>query len=100
MAIFGGEVPTVTEQYTIAQARDGLTRLVRRAESRAPVILTRRGKPVAVLLSYDEFNRLKPESDYLEALEGFRRDCAGELEGLAEALDNLRDASEGREVPL
>lgn len=90
----------MTEEYTIAEARDSLTRLVRRAEARAPVVLTRRGHPVAVLMSYDEFSRLAPARSFPDALEEFRRARAGALADLAEVFDGVRDGSEGREVPL
>jgi prevent-host-death family protein len=42
---------------SIAQAKDHLTRLVRQAEQGEPVRITRRGKPVAVLVSAAEYQR-------------------------------------------
>ena len=43
---------------SIAEARDRLASLVHDVEDGAPVELTRRGRPVAVLLSYHEYQRL------------------------------------------
>ena len=43
---------------SIADAKNQLTRLIHQAERGEPVHLTRRGKPVAVLLSEDEYARL------------------------------------------
>ena len=37
-------------EVSIAEARDTLTRLIQRAEAGEPVHITRRGKPVAVLV--------------------------------------------------
>ena len=45
-------------EISIAEAKNQLTRLIRAAENGKPVHITRRGKPVAVLLSEDEYARL------------------------------------------
>jgi prevent-host-death family protein len=45
--------------FSIAEAKDRLPRLVHDAEAGVPVALTRRGKPVAVLISMAEYDRLK-----------------------------------------
>ncbi len=44
---------------SIADAKNQLTRLIHQAEKGEPVHITRRGKPVAVLLSEDEYPRLR-----------------------------------------
>lgn len=46
------------KQYSIAQARDHLPGIVHEVERGAPVELTRRGKPVAVILSLQDYRRL------------------------------------------
>ncbi len=46
------------KQYSIAEARNHFTAIVRDVEREAAVELTRRGKPVAVLLSVQEYKRL------------------------------------------
>ncbi len=43
---------------SIAEARNQLSRVVHEAENTGEVQLTRRGKPVAVVLSMDEYRRL------------------------------------------
>jgi len=48
----------MTAQHSIAEARQKLPTLVRNAENGAAIELTRRGKPVAVLIGQREFVRL------------------------------------------
>ena len=48
----------MTERHSIAEARQNLPTLVRNAENGASIELTRRGKPVAVLIGQREFARL------------------------------------------
>ena len=49
------------KQYSIAKARDHFTSLVRTVERESAVELTRRGKPVAVILSIREYERLSAQ---------------------------------------
>jgi prevent-host-death family protein len=49
----------MTKRYSIAQARAQLAALVHEVEEGPAVELTRRGKPVAVVLSIEEYHRLK-----------------------------------------
>ena len=46
-------------ETSIAEAKTQLTRLIHQAEQGQAVHITRRGKPVAVLLSEDEYARLR-----------------------------------------
>jgi prevent-host-death family protein len=87
--------------YSIAQARDQLTALVRRVERGARVGLTRRGKLVAVVVSEADFRQLSGEAA------GLRRALASFLEDKARmgVLTNrqikaLRDRTPGRAVTL
>jgi prevent-host-death family protein len=48
----------MTKTFSISEAKDRLPRLVHQAESGSAVALTRRGKPVAVLISKAEYDRL------------------------------------------
>lgn len=47
------------KQVTIAEARDQLSAHVRSAEHGAPVVITRRGRAVAVLVATEEFDKLE-----------------------------------------
>ena len=58
--------------YSIAQARDQLSRVVREAERGEPVELTRRGRPVAVVVAIDRYRRLRGERrDFWDAYQGW-----------------------------
>ena len=48
----------MVKTYSITEARDNLSGLVHEVEAGIRVELTRRGKPVAVLLSSEEYERL------------------------------------------
>ena len=62
------------KSYSIAEARDNLAAIVHDVEETAAVELTRRGKPVAVLLSVDEYRRLAANKrDLWDAYTEFRR---------------------------
>lgn len=88
-----------SRQYSIAQARDRLPALIHEAEDGAPVELTRRGKPVAVLVSLDEYHRLASgRVDFWSAYERFR--ASEDLDGLdlgPSLFEGLRDGSPGRD---
>lgn len=87
------------KQYSIAQARDHLPGIVHEVERGAAVELTRRGRPVAVILSRQEYERLTgKEVGFGEALEAFRRkhDIAA-LDITPDIFPGPRDRSPGRE---
>ena len=87
--------------YSIAEARNNLSGLVREVEKGRRVKLTRRGKPVAVLIRHDEYARLthKPEKpDLWAAIQNWRKSV--DLDALNfsdEDFDNLRDKRPGRD---
>lgn len=88
--------------FSIAEARNHLSEVVRLAEDEGPVELTRRGRPVAVVVSRDEYLRLlAPADDPFGFLERFRSDRDLERCGLEPGdVAALRDQSPGRTVPL
>ena len=89
-------------QYSIAEARDRFTELVHEAEQGKPVALTRRGQPVAVILSMRAYQRLSGGGvDFWQALGEFRRKYdLQELNLGPDAFSDTRDRSPGREVNL
>jgi prevent-host-death family protein len=89
-------------EYSIAHAKDHLTEAVRAAEAGEPITLTRRGRPVAVIVSAAEYRRLVgPRGDFWTALQAFRATFDGERDGVEpEYWESLRERSPGREVDL
>jgi len=51
---------------TIYDARNNFSSLVRLAESGEPVELTRHDKPVAVIISWEEYEQRKPKKNFVE----------------------------------
>jgi len=89
----------MVKRYSIAEARDHLTSLVHEAETGTTVELTRRGKPVAVLVARDEYERLTHErTDFWSAYQDFLRRYPGSSEDEPdEWLAGARDPSPGRD---
>lgn len=89
----------MSRQYSIAQARDHLPGLVHDAEKGSRVELTRRGKPVAVLISVAEYERLtQGHPDFWQRLKAFREKNDLEELDVEEIFAGVRDRSPGREV--
>ena len=84
-----------------AVARDALKQFIHRAESGEAVRITLRGKPVAVLLSKKEYERLQGEdsnNDFWQVIEDWRAQTDfGWAELTPEEVDGWRDRSPGRE---
>lgn len=89
-------------QRSIAEARDALAGLVHDVEAGAPVEITRRGKPVAVLVAYAEYQRLLGEGpSFWDAMLAFRSASAADDENLGiEPQVFGRDKSPGRAIDL
>jgi prevent-host-death family protein len=88
--------------YSVAEARQNFARLIRSAERGKAIEITRRGEPVAVLLSAAEYLALTAERPrFMEALTALRAALdVGDL-GIGDGeFDGLRDVSPGREVLL
>jgi len=98
----------MTRRYSLSYAQDNLAEIVREMEEGESVELTEKGKPVAVLVSTEDFERFKRQSpgrreakgDFGEAIEEFR--AVMEREGLYydDVFCDVRDRSPGREVEL
>ena len=90
----------MTKQYSIAEARNNLPGVVHEAEGGARVELTRRGKPVAVLLGIEDYERLSQgRRDFWEAYEELRQEFDFAELGIDpdEIFGDVRDPSPGRE---
>lgn len=89
------------KSYSIAEARDNLAAIIHDVEETSAIQFTRRGRPVAVLVSVDEYRRLRGgHKDYWEAYKEFRESVDLESLGMGtEVFEGLRDPSPGREAP-
>ena len=90
----------MTRSYSIAEARDHFAAIVRDAERDSAVELTRRGEPVAVLLSIEEYRRLVAgRKNFWDAYSKFRDEVDLRRLGIEpEIFRGLRDVSTGREA--
>jgi prevent-host-death family protein len=90
--------PGSTTRASIAEAKDNLPALVHGVEEGGAVEITRRGRPVAVLLSAAEYQRLRAtRPGPWEALQAFRREHDLAALDVAGAFEETRDRSTGRD---
>jgi len=90
----------MSQEYSIAQARDQLSQIVHTAEQGVPIHLTRYGKPVAVILSQQEFTRLQQKNpSFWEALQHFRQTTDLETDD-HDFCAGVRSPDPGRPVAL
>jgi len=89
------------KRVSIAEARDNFTGLVHAAEAGVAIELTRRGKPIAVLLALSEYERLSEgRRDFKTAYRDFLRrnpDFSDHAVEPEEWLQGIRDPSPGRD---
>lgn len=81
---------------SVAQAKNNLPNLIQQAELGETVHITRRGLPVAVLLSEREFARLQaPQTGFADFLREWRRDMLAQEAAFADGseFENVRDNS-------
>lgn len=85
--------------YSIAEAKNRLPQLVHDAEELGIVELTRRGKPVAVIISCNELERLRgPKKTMADAIRKLRnRPDAAEIGLTDDEIASWRDRSPGRD---
>jgi prevent-host-death family protein len=87
-------------QYSIADAKNKLPSIIHSVEKGPSVKLTRRGRPVAVLLSIQEYEQLSRKKEgFWRALKDFRKQAEREGVEISNSdFEGLRDNSAGREV--
>ena len=92
----------MAKQYSIAEARISLPRIVDRAEAGFSIELTRRGKPVAVVISLPAFERLQGgRAQFSDKYKNFLKKHSLKKAGLdAGFAASLRATGVGREVRL
>lgn len=90
-------------EYPIAQAKDQLTQLVRLAEQGTAVRLTRRGRPVARIVSEHDFQMLKERGSagLWATIERFRAHANFDGDDLEDRMiSSWRDRSPDRPITL
>ncbi len=92
----------MSQKYSVAEARSHLPAILDQAEAGMEIELTRRGKPVAVVLSSQDFQRLRGQRPrFGDAYENFRRNYPIQKIGLEDGFPVVqRDKDPGRKVTL
>ena len=87
------------DQYTIAEAKNRLPSIVHCVEKGPSVKLTRRGRPVAVLISIEEYERLYRQKGKLWAsLQLVRKNIENQDFEISDMdFDEIREKASGRE---
>jgi prevent-host-death family protein len=95
-------ITDMARRYSIAEARSHLPAIVDQAEAGAEVELTRRGRPVAVVVSTMEFERLRGKRRHFG--DAYRTFLAShpleDIGGDDDFARGIRDRSSGRKVSL
>lgn len=89
------------QKYSIAKARSSLSVLVDQVAAGRPVELTRRGEPVAVLISRGDFDRLNgPRERFSDAYRRYLEHFVLADVGFDPPFTPARDRNPGRKVAL
>ena len=84
-------------RYSISEAKNRLTSIIHGVEAGDSAQLTRHGKPVAILLSLNEYESLKQKNkNFWESLISFRLSMDKDGNNLDDCFDHVRDTSTGR----
>jgi prevent-host-death family protein len=95
-------ITIMSKRYSIAEARSNLPGIVDQAEAGQEIQLTRRGEPVAVVLSLRELARLRGEhTGFGEAYRQFLKTHPLREVGVdEEVFESTRDPGAGRKISL
>ncbi len=91
-----------SKRYSISGARHNLPGIIKEAEAGFEIELTRRGRPVAVIISLQEYERLHTDRPHFaDTYRAFLEQYPLAEEGLEEDyVESLRDRKPGRKVSL
>jgi prevent-host-death family protein len=89
-------------KVSVAEARRNFARLIKRAQQGKTIEITRRGEPVAVLLSASEYLAITGERpSFVGAMRQIRERLGVEALEIGDAeFEGLREESPGRDVSL
>ncbi len=91
----------MARKYSMAEARSCLPAILDQAEAGMEVELTRRGQPVAVVVSCREFDRLRGKRRHFgEAYQSFLEKYSLDDIGLKSDFTSTRNKTAGRNVSL
>ena len=95
-------IQDMSQRYSIAEARSRLPKIVNQAEAGIDIELTRRGQPVAVLVSHREFERLRGKRlHFRDAYRKFLKTHSLREVGVDDDFaTSARDRTTGRKVSL
>jgi len=83
---------------TIAEAKNNLSQLIHQLETDDAIHLTRHGKPVAVMLSEANYQKLiRKDTSLFQAIKEWRNNLEGDCALNDIDLKHLRATSQGRE---
>ena len=84
--------------WSVAKAKDGLTKLLREVEGGEPVEITRRGEPVAVVLSVEAYRAMQQaRPSFYDAMVAWRAECKPEDFAEDGWLEGVRSKEPGRD---
>ena len=86
--------------YSVAEARNRFAEIVHDLKHVSQVEVTRRGRPVAILISVEEFEKLRSGNvGFASAYDAFRSTVDLTQAGIEpEVFEDLRDPAPGREM--
>jgi prevent-host-death family protein len=89
------------QEYSVAEARNRLAELVHEAERGRPIRITRRGRPAAVLVSEEQYQRVHGLAGgrLADAILAWRKKHGG-MDLTDEEVNGWRDRSVGRAPDL
>ena len=92
----------MAHRYSVAEARAHLPSIIEQAEAGEAVEITRRGRPVVVVLARDELERLRQgRPSFGDAYRAFRKRYPLDEVGIDhDFAPSVRDRSPGRQVKL
>ena len=92
----------MAHRYSVAEARAHLPSIIEQAEAGEAVEITRRGRPVVVVLAREEVERLRQgRPRFADAYSAFRKRYSLDEVGVdRDFAPSVRDRSPGRQVKL
>jgi PTS system cellobiose-specific IIB component len=97
------EITTMaSSKVSVAEARQHFARLIKRAQQGKAIEITRRGEPVAVLISAAEYSAITGDRpSFIDATEQIRERLDVDSLNIGDSdFEGLREESPGRDVSL